>query len=88
MAKLNAARRNKLPSKDFAGPGRSYPIEDKAHAKDALARAAHNASPEERKSIAEKVHRKFPGMQMKSEGHSKGRTRKSERRKSSAYKRA
>lgn len=36
MAKLNAAARNKLPAKSFAGPGRSFPIEDKAHATAAL----------------------------------------------------
>lgn len=32
MAKLSADARKKLPGKDFAGPGRSFPIEDKAHA--------------------------------------------------------
>lgn len=39
MAKLNAKKRNALPSKDFAGKGRSYPIEDAGHAKAAIARA-------------------------------------------------
>jgi hypothetical protein len=32
MAKLSSAGRKALPSKDFAGPGRSYPIPDKSHA--------------------------------------------------------
>ena len=36
MAKLSAAARKKLPAKSFAGPGRSYPIQDKAHATAAL----------------------------------------------------
>lgn len=36
MAKLSTSARNKLPSKSFAGPGRSFPIEDKAHATAAL----------------------------------------------------
>jgi hypothetical protein len=41
MAKLNTATRNKLPAKDFAEPGkRAYPIEDKAHARNAKARAS------------------------------------------------
>lgn len=40
MAKLNAAARKELPAKDFAGPDRSYPVEDKNHARDALARAS------------------------------------------------
>jgi hypothetical protein len=41
MAKLNASKRTKLPAKDFAEPGkRAYPIEDKAHARNAKARAS------------------------------------------------
>jgi hypothetical protein len=39
MAKLTSKTRKKIPDKDFAGPGRSYPIEDKAHAADAKGRA-------------------------------------------------
>lgn len=40
MAKLTARTRKKLPKGDFAGPGRSYPINDRAHAANAKARAA------------------------------------------------
>lgn len=40
MAKLKAAARNKLPTKDFAGPGRSYPVNDASHARNALARVS------------------------------------------------
>lgn len=32
MAKLTAKARSKIPGREFAGPGRSFPIEDKAHA--------------------------------------------------------
>jgi hypothetical protein len=39
MVKLTSKARKKIPDKDFAGPGRSYPIEDKAHAADAKGRA-------------------------------------------------
>lgn len=39
MAKLTAAARDKIPTKEFAGPDRSYPIEDDAHAANAKARA-------------------------------------------------
>jgi hypothetical protein len=39
MARLSAARRNKLPKSDFAGPGRSYPVPDRSHAINAKARA-------------------------------------------------
>ena len=37
--KLDAAARNKLPAKAFAGPDRSYPVEDESHAKNAKSRA-------------------------------------------------
>jgi len=41
MAKLDAGRRKKLPAKAFAEPEkRAYPIEDKAHARNAKARAS------------------------------------------------
>jgi hypothetical protein len=41
MAELHAKARNKLPKKDFAEPKkRAYPIEDKAHARNAKARAS------------------------------------------------
>jgi len=41
MAELKAKARNKLPAKDFAEPAkRAYPIEDKAHAANAKARAS------------------------------------------------
>lgn len=39
MAKLTAKARKKLPKKAFAGPGESYPVEDRAHAANAKARA-------------------------------------------------
>lgn len=39
MAKLTTSGRNDLPKKDFAGPDRSYPVPDKAHAANAKARA-------------------------------------------------
>ena len=36
MSKLNAKQRKAMPAGDFAGPGRSFPIPDKAHAQAAL----------------------------------------------------
>lgn len=41
MSKLNAAARRKIPGKDFAGPGRSFPIEDRSHAEAAIRDAPH-----------------------------------------------
>ncbi|HLY77784.1 MAG TPA: DUF6582 domain-containing protein [Caulobacteraceae bacterium] len=41
MAELDAAARKKLPKSKFAEPDqRKYPIEDKAHARNAKARAS------------------------------------------------
>lgn len=39
MGKLDAAERKAIPADEFAGPDRSYPIPDKSHARNALARA-------------------------------------------------
>ena len=40
MAKLTTKARKALPKSDFAGPARTYPVPDKAHAANAKARAA------------------------------------------------
>lgn len=68
MAKLTAAARKAIPSGEFAGPDRSYPIEDKSHARNALARASQHASPELQKKIKAKVHAKFPEIGKKDGG--------------------
>lgn len=36
MTKLTASKRADIPADEFAGPDRSYPIEDKAHAEAAI----------------------------------------------------
>jgi hypothetical protein len=71
MAKLSYKRRKKLPSKDFALPGGRYPIEDKAHARNALARASQHASPAEKATIKRKVHQKYPGIKVSGLGSGK-----------------
>ena len=71
MAKLTYQRRKSLPTKSFAGPARSYPIEDEAHARNALARVSQFGSPSLKARVRAKVHKKFPGIQqqqMKVEG--------------------
>ncbi len=41
MAKLTAAKRKKIPKKEFGMPGeRKYPMPDKSHARNAKARAS------------------------------------------------
>jgi hypothetical protein len=63
MAKLTAAKRNKLPSSVFAEPGkRKYPLDTKNRAKNALARVSQHGSPAEKAAVRRKVHGKFPGI--------------------------
>lgn len=57
MAKLTARQRKKLPASDFAGPGRSYPVPDRAHAIAAKSRAAQFASPALKAKIDAKADR-------------------------------
>jgi len=40
MTKLTTFARKRLPKSDFALPGGRFPVEDKAHARDAKARAS------------------------------------------------
>lgn len=62
MAKLTSKQRKALPAKDFAlGKGR-YPIEDKSHARNALARVAQHGTPAEKAKVRAKVHKKFPSI--------------------------
>ena len=60
MARLTYKARKRLPGKDFAGPGRSYPIEDESHARNALSRVSEYGTPAEKAEVRAKVRRKFP----------------------------
>lgn len=59
---LNAKSRNALPGKDFAVPGRKYPINDANHARNALSRVSQNGSSTEKAEVRSAVHRKYPGI--------------------------
>lgn len=65
MAKLSTVERKKLPAKDFAGPDRSYPVENESHARNALARVSQHGSPELKAKVRAKVKAKFPGIAQK-----------------------
>jgi len=65
MAKLSYQRRKKLPGKVFALKGRRYPIPDKAHARNALARVSQHGSTEEKALVRRKVHAKYPEIGVK-----------------------
>lgn len=67
MAKLSSKARNDLPGSEFAGPDRSYPIENASHARSALARATQHAGPELEAKIKAKVRRKFPNIAVEGE---------------------
>lgn len=60
MAKLTTAARKKLPASDFAGGKGHYPIEDKAHARNALSRVSQFGSPSLKAKVRAKVHAKYP----------------------------
>jgi len=65
MTKLTAAKRKKIPSKEFAEPKeRKYPVNDKAHAANAKARATQmvnkgKLSKSEEKKIDAKANKKL-----------------------------
>lgn len=59
MSKLNAAERKKIPADEFAGPDRTYPIEDKDHAEAAIL-DAHGADAASIKRKAEAKLDKHP----------------------------
>lgn len=64
MAKLTTKQRSKMPPKEFAGPGKSFPIENKSHARNAISGAARsekagNISKGEEKRIVSKAEKKL-----------------------------
>lgn len=66
---LSTKERNALPTKDFAVPGRRYPINDASHARNALSRVAQNGNPTEKAEVRSAVSKKFPGIgQKKADG--------------------
>lgn len=78
MAKLTTKKREKLPGKSFALPGRRYPINDPKHARNALARVSQHGSPQEKSAVRRKVAARYPGIGVSG---LKGRGTKSRNRK-------
>jgi hypothetical protein len=63
MAKLSGAARKALPTKSFAEPDkRKYPIENEAHARNALARVAQSGTPTEKAKVKAAVKKKYPSI--------------------------
>ena len=66
MGILSTLGRKRLKPSDFAIPEtRSYPIEDEAHARAALARVSQYGTPEEKKRVRAAVKRRYPNMGVK-----------------------
>jgi hypothetical protein len=61
MARLTSRGRKRMKAKQFALPGKRFPIPDASHARNALARAA-NLPPAERQKVRRKVKARFPGI--------------------------
>ncbi|MGC9196331.1 MAG: hypothetical protein ACP5IL_12890 [Syntrophobacteraceae bacterium] len=85
MAKLTTKGRKAVPKSDFALPGKrsksggkgGYPVEDGAHARNALSRVSANGTPAQKAEVRAKVHAKFPdigaGAKKKSGERERGR---------------
>lgn len=75
MARITAAGRRALPSKDFALPGKgtgpegkgpgSYPIDTKSRGRNALARVSQHGTPAEKATVRSAVKRKYPSIKEK-----------------------
>lgn len=59
-----------VSKKDFAGPDGTYPINDMAHARNALSRAHFSSNPS---AIKKKVYAKYPGLKKRHEMRAKGK---------------
>ena len=68
--------RKKLSKKSFALPGkRKYPIPDKAHARNALARVAQHGTPAEQKKVEAAVRKRYPSLGKNSKNSKKSQKR-------------
>lgn len=67
MSKLTSRGRNRLPSSDFAEPAkRKYPIQDLAHARNALSRVAQFGDAADKAAVRRAVARKYPALAKRS----------------------
>jgi len=61
MARLSKKKRDSLPNSVFAGPGRSFPVNDAKHARAAIMLAGHAADPAAVKARARAALKRFTG---------------------------
>ncbi len=63
--KLSYKERKRLPSSKFVFPkSRKYPIHDRAHARNALARVSQFGSESEKSKVRSAVRKKYPGIEV------------------------
>lgn len=63
MAELTTKKRKSISAKSFAEPKeRKYPIEDKAHARNALSRVSQFGTAAEKKKVRSAVKKKYPAI--------------------------
>lgn len=62
LVKLTTEARKKIKARNFALPGRRYPIEDRNHQINALARVSQYGTPSEKARVRAAVHRKNPSL--------------------------
>jgi len=75
MARLTTTQRKRLPKSSYALPSKvkkgptgakktrgAYPINDKAHARNALSRVAQHGTPAQKKTVKAKVCKKYPSI--------------------------
>ena len=62
MAKLSSRGRKSVKASNFALPGKRYPIHDRAHAANALARVTQHGSSAEKAKVRSKVCARYPSL--------------------------
>jgi hypothetical protein len=63
MAKLTSKQRDRMSKSTFAIPSRrAYPIPDKPHAIQALARVAQHGTPAEKRQVRTAVTKRYPSL--------------------------
>jgi len=60
MGKLTSRGRKQIKAKNFALPGRRYPIHDRPHARAALRMVSIHGTAEEKRKVRAAVKRKYP----------------------------
>lgn len=69
MATLKAKKRKSLPKSAFGLKGkRKFPIHDKSHARNALARVAQHGTKAEQKTVRRAVVKRYPSLKKKKKG--------------------